>query len=446
MIVGLLAAVVLGQFYWQGAVRNLENINTDMTSMDQSAYMAFTKRMYARITRTIDPEQSAYPITHDGARMVIYPFLQLLSYDPNESDQQFFHRGKYLNIVLSLVLIVGLWFIFRRYLSISAAVPLLLITAFSVFWFKSAYFQPELLFFFLFFIAYIFMHEMISNPYSWRLAMLTGCVIAIAQHTKYSMLLGFAVFLCLFACRMAWNVLYKRTFTHAKREAITFFIVIASFFTLMLPHIIENEKKFGVYFYNVDAVFYMWYDTWDEAKRGTRAHDDRTGWPDMPEEELPTMGKYFSEHTTEQILRRISKGLSLIRPISRSSYGWYKYFLIYSFVAIAFSIYNLSWLVSQMKKKVLHASFTVAFFAAYFSIISWYLPFSSGDRFVLVLFLPVMFSLGFYIEKMPVTRIKEGVFSLCSFASVFHIVVSVLILYDIFFVLNDSISTIYGGR
>jgi len=56
-------------------------------------------------------------------------------------------RGKYVNLVLSLGLLVGLAIIFRKYFSWLHSLNLLLIVAFTVFILKAGYFQTELLFF-----------------------------------------------------------------------------------------------------------------------------------------------------------------------------------------------------------------------------------------------------------------------------------------------------------
>ena len=119
--------------YLFGSIQNLKKVNTRMVLTDQGAYIDFTKKAYI----------SGYTYSGDRNRMPVYPFFQSLFYNEQMEDQEFFIRGKYVNIVLSLVILSCLFFIFRKYFDLFHSINLLLITAFSVFIFKAAYFQCE---------------------------------------------------------------------------------------------------------------------------------------------------------------------------------------------------------------------------------------------------------------------------------------------------------------
>jgi len=94
-LVGLF--LVFTSLYWYGAVQQLTLVNTDMTATDQSAYME-----YAR-----DMAESNYRVVGGRNRMPVYPFVQSLFYRPGMSDDAFFTVGKYVNLVLSLLLLWG---------------------------------------------------------------------------------------------------------------------------------------------------------------------------------------------------------------------------------------------------------------------------------------------------------------------------------------------------
>ena len=85
---------------------------------------------------------------------------------------------------------------------------------------------------------------------------------------------------------------------------------ILVFLLLLSPYLIESKAKYGAYFYNVNTTFYIWYDSWDEAKAGTLAAGDHLGWPDLPDEEIPSLQKYLDEHSAVEILHRFRDGVA----------------------------------------------------------------------------------------------------------------------------------------
>lgn len=301
-LVGLF--LVFTSLYWYGAVQQLTLVNTDMTATDQSAYME-----YAR-----DMAESNYRVVGGRNRMPVYPFVQSLFYRPGMSDDAFFAVGKYVNLVLSLLLLVGLAVIFARYLPWLETLTLLLITAFTLFIFKAGFFQTELLFYFINFCLFLLMLRLLQRN-SWQLAILTGVVAGIAHLTKASILPGVALFLGFAGLKWGWAALQNRRSVGIAglpkvlpSHLLPVALVGVCFLITVYPYISTSKRVFGHYFYNVNSTFYMWYDSWEEAKQGTRAHGDRVGWPDMPPEAIPSLSKYLREHTNEQIVNRFVDG------------------------------------------------------------------------------------------------------------------------------------------
>ena len=65
-------------------------------------------------------------------------------------------------------------------------------------------------------------------------------------------------------------------------------LIVFTFLAVEYPHISNSKRIYGHYFYNVNSTFYIWYDSWDDVMQGTRVHGDRVGWPDMPEDQIPS--------------------------------------------------------------------------------------------------------------------------------------------------------------
>ena len=324
--------------YWYGAMQQLTQVNINMGSGDQGAYMRYARQMY----------ESNYTVIGRRNRMPVYPFLQSLFYRPGMSDEAFFVRGKYVNLILSLILLTGLTFIFFRFFHWLHAVNLMLIVAFTVFVFKASYFQTELLFYFINFCLFLLMWRLLQQP-SYLLAILTGFVAGLAHLTKASIIPGLVLFLLFMGIQGGWRLYQNR---HSEKH-VTFNMTFTSYFLVIVlvglcflitvyPYISTNKRVFGSYFYNVNSTFYVWYDSWEEAKHGTKKHGDRFGWPNMPHEKIPSMSKYLREHTLQQILARFQNGGQRILHNVISSYGYLKFTMIYFSLLIVAIVWHLT--------------------------------------------------------------------------------------------------------
>ena len=85
-------------------------------------------------------------------------------------------------------------------------------------------------------------------------------------------------------------------------------LTLLVFLALLFPYLQESYEKYGSHFYNVNTTFYVWYDSWEEARTGTLAAGDDVGFPDLPPEELPGLEKYLREHTLQQVIERFVNG------------------------------------------------------------------------------------------------------------------------------------------
>lgn len=76
------------------AISHAQKVNTDYSRTDQGAYLNTAWSVVAHQGWNLGGRN----------RMPIYPYILSLVYSPNISRDKFFIRGKYLNIVFSLVL------------------------------------------------------------------------------------------------------------------------------------------------------------------------------------------------------------------------------------------------------------------------------------------------------------------------------------------------------
>lgn len=440
LVIGLIFIIV--GLYWYGAVEQLTHVNTDMSSTDQSAYMDYARTLY----------ESNYTFIGDRNRMPVYPFLQSLLYRPGMPDAVFFVRGKYFNLLLSLGLLAGLALILRQFFRSLHTLDVILIVAFTVFVFKAGWFQAELLFYFVSFCLFLLMWRLLQRP-SWKLAILTGFIAGLAHLTKASILPGLVIFLVLAGVKWVWVGYRSRRFAgdatrgqSALPHLVMILLVGGVFLATVLPYITTSKRVFGRYFYNVNSTFYMWYDSWEEAKQGTRAHGDRVGWPDMPAEQIPNMSKYLREHTLHQIIERfVDGGRQVLRNVV-GSYGYFKYIVIYSCllgVAIICSWRQVRQIVTSNPILCL---FIVTYFVTFLMLYFWYARIVAGNRLVLAQFLPLMFTLSSGLHKLLLPfHVKVGKRSV-SALEITDLIVLAVVIVDIYFVLMERVGTMYGGR
>ena len=275
----------------------------------------------------IESYNTRFQYTGERNRMPLYPWIQALFYSPEMTEEEFFEQGKRLNIIISLVSVAVFAVIFRLRFSKLYAVYALAVIAFLLFALKAPYFQPEILYYTWIALAFVLSIEAMREP-SWYKSLGVGVLFALAHFTKASALPGLALYTLSFSIPMLWRLLdrslNRREFLRLLAHAICPVIVFA---VLLFPYFNESKERYGQYLYNVNTTFYMWYDSWAEAKAGTKAAGDRIGWPDLPDDQIPSLGKYLAEHSAQDIANKIWNGLSgfvdwsCTRPTSRYVFG-----------------------------------------------------------------------------------------------------------------------------
>ena len=386
-----LITICLAAYLHIASTQSVKNHNMRYT--DQSAYMDAAIKAY----------ETRFAYTGDRNRMPLYPFLQALFYSPDLSPEAFFQQGKRLNIVLSIACIAVLGYVFfSRFSKLYAAYALLLI-ALIVFAIKSPFFQTELLFYTLFGLTFILSIDTIKAP-SRSKTLALGAMFALCQYTKASAMPALFIFAFSYVA-LALAKTRNRDWQRAYAKDLLFSAIapILVFLLLLAPYLLESKAKYGTYFYNVNTTFYIWYDSWDEAKAGTLNAGDHLGWPDLPDEEIPSLQKYLDEHTARDILNRFQDGAATIFKSACQidapflyAYGYCGQVglgllvLLGSLALIARGPWQR---LSDTNLQV--AVFAAAFFAVYFVAFAWYMPIIiRGARTVLSLLIPFLWITG----------------------------------------------------
>ena len=431
--------------YLYGANIQSRLVNTDAAGNDQGDYMDMAEN-YAR---------SHYTWMIPRNRMPLYPLMLTLIYRENMPEAEFFARSKEFSVLLSLVLLAALYPIFGRYLALHSAINLLLVVAFSVFVFRASYVQSELLFCSLSFAGFWLLSRILVGP-AWKVGIAAGMVLGLAYLTKGSVLAGLVLSVgCVALCGAATvctafkhRAQELKAWRSYRRLALSAMLCVIFFLAAISHYSINSKRVYGSFLYNVNTTYYMWYDSWDQAKEGTRAHGDRSGLPNMPPDEIPSLRKYLREHKPVQMLEREWQGLqTTIRRHTYKSYGYAKYVVLYALLALGLCGLTGRSTMATVRKHRYLLLFWVAWPLLYVALYSWYAPISAGRRFLLAQFVPFMFTMAYVVERQGAElrlllisgrRVKVG--------SLLNGLITVLLVTDIYWNLAYRLAHVGGGN
>lgn len=444
-VVSALILILLAIFYCAAAKEHGIRVNVSKARGDQSGYLWDAENVYANWHGRQPPI-----LIGERNRMPVYAGFLALAYRPTMTDLQFFEVAKRRNTYLSLFLLALLYPIFRRFLPRHAAFNLLLLTAFGWFIFRAAYVQAELLFDFLFFVAFVLMLQLVRASFSWTgtcwRALAAGAVAAVAHLTKAAMvpIVGIAV-VVLAAQGLA--AIRARAPGSLRRLAAAA-LVAAGFLAVLSPYLMENKRTFGRYFYNVNTTFYIWYDDWPQASGGTILHGDGVGWPTLPASELPSASRYWREHSVNQIAARVGGGLVDIVQRSYTTFRYLPYLTAYLLLAGALVIRNRAAAAALARSRPWPLLFLGAYATVYLLGIAFYAPVSGTGttRFLMAHLLPAFFVLSLWISRerpRASTTWRLGGTELT--LAHFHLFISVWLAFEIVFTVWPRMMTTYSG-
>ncbi len=431
--------VGLVALYWYGAHQNLVRVNTDPRRQDQNA----------NIGNAEDLLNEDYSHVAGRNRMPLYPFLLSFALNPSDPREVAFARAKEFSLALSLVLLGLLGVLLVRLLPPMEAGTLWLITAFTVYIFRAAYVQPELLYYTLTAVLFVLMLRHFRRP-GLGVAAAIGILAGLTHLTKASILPGLAAFLLV---ALAWGAALafrEGNDTGGKSRALVrlaceLAIVVGFFLLTVFPYIKNSWYIYGRPFYNVNSTFYMWYDSWREAELGTKAHGDRNGWPDMPPDEIPSMPKYIREHSPAEILGRLLNGGSLTIREAVDSYGYAKYVLLLGLALVVASALDPRALRGALLRHQPSVAFACLFFGAYAVLYAWFAQIAGGIRLALALLVPLLLTLAYGIRLVLRDRTVRCFGRTLRLLDLIYALLLIVVILDIWSVVTDRVLTTFGG-
>jgi hypothetical protein len=365
---------VLALYGWEAHARRQVD-PTPLNRADQAAYLNYARNL----------RESNYAVAGDRNRMPVFPLLLSLVYRPGMADAEFLDRAQSFNINLSILLLVSLFLILRRFFRGLLAIGLLMTAAFGVFVYRAGTVQVEPFYYFVGFCAFVLLLQMLISP-RWWLGILAGIVAAIAYLTKASMLPALPIWAAVFMAQTAWECRHARLAEVARRLGQVL-LVLGAFVVVVFPYERTSKRLYGHYFFNVNSAYYMWCDSWPEALAFTEAWRAGNVAPDQ----APSLSKYLREHSLAQITQRFARGLKTLATRSAKPAGYYKFAGVVILAAIGLALQQPQRTCQLVQENAFAAAFCFLFFTGYLILYAWYDAVVTDSRFILSLFLSFIF-------------------------------------------------------
>jgi len=446
------AAVVasLGSFYLTAASEHARVVNLSKARGDQSGFLADAEQVYANWHGRTPPG-----LIGKRNSMPVYAAYLSLFYDPQMSDDEYFLVARAWNIRLSLVLLAILGCVFAWLLPAILAMNLTLIVAFSVFVFKAGYSQPELLFYSLVFSTFLVFLRLLQTPPGRKqlvLAGIGGFLAGLTYLTKAAVMPLVAIFVAVFAGQAVVTHMSARRKSDAGLASLAGrfaapALVVVTCLAVLSPYLIHNKQTFGRYFYNVNTMFYVWYDSWPQASVGTILHGDGVGWPQMPESEIPSMQKYLRTHSVGTIAARLAGGFKDMVIRSFNTYWYFKYVTLYGAIVVATVAVSGKAALATARARPAESLFILGYTSVYVLATAFYAPISGTGttRLLMAHVTPILFVMSLFFADPRIADTRWRIAGMTVTMSHVHLFVTATIALDILFVVWPRLMTTYGG-
>jgi hypothetical protein len=412
-----LALLILAFALATVGLRLVETINLDSEPFDQSAYIGMSKTL----------KHSLLPGFTDGTRNPLFPWLAAKFADPHASD--FFAAGKRLNVWLAVLGVVAIGFAARASLGAHGAWNLAALSGLGCLLPMSTFFGAEVLFYLFFLGLWISALRQIQSP-SPMLGLAIGLFAGLAYLAKPSTgpflgaLTGFLILLIL--TKLLWKscpegLLPKnwKTLTVLVALGLTW----VSYLVVISPRLVSSKQTFGSAFYSLPS-FWFWVDDWDTCVR-KYANCTPGALAQMTPEDQPTAANYFRRHSPSEAFARLISGTGhklrqLVMPDGKWPWagerkskprtmilparGWYLVFAGLMTLALVFATRGTPLREPGGLAVFLFAS---GVFTLYTLAYGWYHVIGPGARFVMMFYIPLLwsfFAVSFSSVKTPLTK------------------------------------------
>ncbi|MBU0570057.1 hypothetical protein KKB40_04755, partial [Patescibacteria group bacterium] len=324
-----------------------------------------------------------------------------------------------------------------------------LIIAFTFFLPKAAYLQPEILYYTLSYLVFIFFLKILRKN---RLkdVFFCGILIALAYLTKATMLLGFLIFIFFQTANLLIQSIIVISKKHPpkmlKNQKVKMLKVLSTillstliFIGFLSFYLIENRKTYGEYFFNSGTNIYLWYDSWPEVLQASKDGIDKPEiWNMIPKNQKPSLINYLKGHSFAEMTMRTVQGTAFNLWMLTTTYSSIPFtFALFCLISLTYMFLSNKCvrkeIINTTKESLLASTFVICYFTLHILAFSWYWFVGSGSRFILSLYLPYLFLIFYLFDKQKNIKKKGSkLFYLISisFLVIYTITITIPILYN----------------
>ena len=372
-----------------------------------------------------------FPHHTDGVVNPLWPWVAARAHDPDESDEAFFLRGKWLNVYFSAGFCILLGLIASRYFSLFATINLTLLVGLGAMLPRAPYFQPEPLYYIFFFLSWLCCLGLLKKNSIWRYCLL-GVVAGVAYLAKTSILPLLLAFVAVSTYRFLLGALPAVVRKEYNRPAsewcwqthiIGVFFLTVCFLMTAGPRLSFANERYGSPFHSYPS-YWMWMDDFDSGYAFMREHQTKSSLRRIPSDEVPSATNYLDAHTPEQITDRLSEGFWWVTEAFFSpkragakrgeQQPWRQlladrglYLGALLGIVVLFGVWHrfhrppAELAIQKLQPEWSTATlFIIGTTILYALSYGWYLPIGKGDRFMLSLYAPLVFSLIWAAEGL----------------------------------------------
>ncbi|MEM7147917.1 MAG: hypothetical protein AAF591_22630, partial [Verrucomicrobiota bacterium] len=388
-----------------------------------------------------------YRLPHltDGVVNPLWPYVAgHLAWDGDH--REYFRRGKWLNVVWAGVFCVGLGVVMalRRW-SLLGVMNLVLLAGFGALVLRATFFQPEPLYYVFFFIAWVCCLRLLWRNPLWLYGVL-GLSGGLAYLAKSSVQPLLAVFVGVTVLKLVWLWWEKRKKGDGegesgggdwswRRHLAGLGVLVVVFLGVSSPRLIYAEETYGSGFHSYPG-YWMWMDSFPDGVVFMQTHGSKEALEGLAAEERPSAGNYLRTHSAGAFWERLTSGTGRVvgdffAPSRVKNWegkemrawkrvmpgrGWYLGWL----AAILGILAAAAWWRWRGERKgeddkggcecggatVLAMVFVAGTVGVYALAYGWYVAIGKGDRFMMALYLPLVFTLLWGCEAL--VRRAEG--------------------------------------
>jgi hypothetical protein len=377
---------------------------------------------------------------------------------------QLFNRGRWLHVFFTVTFIVCVGIAACRIFTLPAALNLMLLGGLGALLPRAAYFQPEPVYYVFFFLTWVACVSALKHNPLWLYGLI-GVLGGVAYMTKGSVSPLLAVFIAVSSLRCLWEIVSARrrgfvvgtsSLWHWRNHLVGLVVLGMTHLLTIGPRLCDSQEKFGSMFHSFPA-YWMWFDKFggpetvndpSTAYGWMETHNTRDELQAMLPQDTPSLGRYLRTHTRQEVADRLWNGLFSAKDSTTGVVGRVREFLWPQQTKRSDKVEKqkpwrgilewrgvyLGWLAAVLLGLLIvlrsaaprpehaghvvfrHGTVSVVLFVVgavggYAVLYGFYAPIArgSGDRFMLSLYLPLVFSLIWGAEGI-VRRIdrREG--------------------------------------